>query len=332
MLRGVGSSWNPAPVESGIEMKFNAAFWKWFGDSKVVDAKGRPLVVYHGTRVAKDISQFKKPRQKMYGLASDAHIGFFFTDSLPTAEYFTWEGAKEKDWFHWAQDEMGTVGARIIPVYLSIQNPLVLSADEWYGNYKHTSAVLRAFEDAKDSGIDGIIIQRVKDGHHEPATVFIALKKSQVKSATGNDGTWDADDPNIRSNPPEIRFVPEFRASTKGIFIGRKWRIWDIDQNGFPAHGTIEKDFNDGEVPDIQAQVSKDGRSGFLRVRKPGMTYTQAAREFIQASSFVPDEFDLTIELADGRYSEGTLDQWMGNNPPLKNLEAEAKKILRKLM
>ena len=25
-------------------------FWEWFGDSKIVDDDGRPLVVYHGTR------------------------------------------------------------------------------------------------------------------------------------------------------------------------------------------------------------------------------------------------------------------------------------------
>ena len=24
-------------------------FWNWFGDSKIVDKQGRPLVVYHGT-------------------------------------------------------------------------------------------------------------------------------------------------------------------------------------------------------------------------------------------------------------------------------------------
>jgi hypothetical protein len=29
--------------------KFNDAFWKWFGDSKVVDEHGQPLVVWHGT-------------------------------------------------------------------------------------------------------------------------------------------------------------------------------------------------------------------------------------------------------------------------------------------
>lgn len=33
-------------------------FWNWFGDSKVVDDKGRPLVVYHGSRFKDIIKSF----------------------------------------------------------------------------------------------------------------------------------------------------------------------------------------------------------------------------------------------------------------------------------
>lgn len=36
-----------ASTEAGVR-----AFWNWFGDSKVVDAQGKPLVVYHGTQGA----------------------------------------------------------------------------------------------------------------------------------------------------------------------------------------------------------------------------------------------------------------------------------------
>lgn len=37
-------------------------FWRWFGDSKVVDAEGRPLVVYHGT--AYDFDNFDAGRNR----------------------------------------------------------------------------------------------------------------------------------------------------------------------------------------------------------------------------------------------------------------------------
>ena len=57
------------------------AFRRWFGDSKVVDAKGRPLVVYHGTGdggfVAFEHSKIDKH-----------HSGFFFTSSKEVAESY----------------------------------------------------------------------------------------------------------------------------------------------------------------------------------------------------------------------------------------------------
>ena len=58
------------------------AFKKWFGDSKVVDAEGKPLVVYHGSRVSGfetfDLSKI------------DAHhVGFFFTSNLKMAQTYT---------------------------------------------------------------------------------------------------------------------------------------------------------------------------------------------------------------------------------------------------
>lgn len=46
------------------------AFKRWFGDSKVVDENGKPLVVYHGTHA--DIVLFKNPK--------GAHLGFHFGD------------------------------------------------------------------------------------------------------------------------------------------------------------------------------------------------------------------------------------------------------------
>lgn len=50
-------------TSSGIEN-----FWKWFGESKIVDYKGRPLVLYHGTN---------EPREALEGS--------FFTDSKDDA-------------------------------------------------------------------------------------------------------------------------------------------------------------------------------------------------------------------------------------------------------
>ena len=64
------------PSEDGIRN-----FWRWFGDSKVVDAQGRPLVVYHGTDAAFDVFDSKKQKQ-------DRGPGFWFTTDISRAERY----------------------------------------------------------------------------------------------------------------------------------------------------------------------------------------------------------------------------------------------------
>lgn len=46
-------------------------FWNWFGDSKVVDADGRPLVVYHGTEKAFTRVNLNKGAQGLFWFTSD---------------------------------------------------------------------------------------------------------------------------------------------------------------------------------------------------------------------------------------------------------------------
>ena len=53
------------------------AFKKWFGKSAVVDAEGKPLVVYHGT--ARDFNAFD--RTKIGSTFEIDGEGFFFTSS-----------------------------------------------------------------------------------------------------------------------------------------------------------------------------------------------------------------------------------------------------------
>lgn len=54
------------PTEEGIRN-----FWKWFGDSKVVDDQGRPLVVYHGTDDQFNEVDMYKGAQGVFWFTSD---------------------------------------------------------------------------------------------------------------------------------------------------------------------------------------------------------------------------------------------------------------------
>ena len=47
------------------------AFWKWFGESKVVDEEGRPLVVFHGTDEKITKVNLKKGAQGLFWFSSD---------------------------------------------------------------------------------------------------------------------------------------------------------------------------------------------------------------------------------------------------------------------
>lgn len=181
--------------------KFNAAFWKWFGDSKVVDAKGRPLVVYHGTRAA--IRAFRVPA--------------WFSNDKSLAEIYSFNNYEQRD-----------KRSRVIPAYLSIQNPievghldLITTSKAIYAHFFNSSppinskgtALVWDFVNTADFmnnsvalGYDGAVAtEDHPDGLlNKTVKTFCAFDPSQIK-AVGNDGSWDSDDPKIRSNPRRRR-------------------------------------------------------------------------------------------------------------------------------
>lgn len=80
-------------------------FMAWFGNSKVCDAKGEPLVAYHGS--GHDFSEFKTNG----GKGQSYQTGSFFTASTAVANsYATGEHRN------------------VMPVYLRIQTPVVIDA------------------------------------------------------------------------------------------------------------------------------------------------------------------------------------------------------------
>ena len=146
-------------------------FKQWFGDSKVVDEQGNPLVVYHNTNADFNAFDVSKSRQ------SQDIPGIFFTDS---------------------STEWADMGKRQIQAHLSIKNPYIGN----YTNYKgiRGGSTDTAFQKIRDAlikdGYDGII---TKDGG---TTEYIAFFPEQVKSVN-NRGTWDPTNPDIRYKKSE---------------------------------------------------------------------------------------------------------------------------------
>jgi hypothetical protein len=54
-------------------------FWKWFGDSKVVDEQGRPILMFHGT--ARDISEFIPKQANAIFVTADPNFAESFSSS-----------------------------------------------------------------------------------------------------------------------------------------------------------------------------------------------------------------------------------------------------------
>lgn len=165
-------------VAETVEQQRN--FWRWFGDSKVVDDHGRPLRVYHGS-----------PNMASFSSFSDEFGEHFFTTDAQLASGYAVVGARGK--------------AGVVPAYLALKNPYVVDAkgNQWHeipspdwDGLKSTNGIAQF---ALIRGHDGVIIRSLVDpplGTHDPGTyppsdIFIAFRANQIKSASGNRGTFD---------------------------------------------------------------------------------------------------------------------------------------------
>ena len=176
-------------------------FKNWFGDSKVVDENGRPLVVYHGTNT--EFDTFDR------GKASSAYgskYGFYFANKEVAEDY----------------------GDIVMPVYLAMKNPYKVDVDdeinELLFNYDGDAAEAEAdgyrishwrgetrddfeaidsatsylddnydsiFTRAEENGADGVIVQGT-DGSVD----YVVFEPSQIKSVY-NRGTFDPNNDKI---------------------------------------------------------------------------------------------------------------------------------------
>jgi hypothetical protein len=138
-------------------------FKRWFGNSKVVDGAGRPLVVYHGTAI---------PKNTFGRDGGAAGVGAYFTTNLVDAERYADNDASVDG------DDPIVMG-----VYLSIKNPKIMNSDESFGITSGQRDALEA------EGFDGIYNPEVGE--------YIAFRPTQIKSATGNNGEFNPNNPDI---------------------------------------------------------------------------------------------------------------------------------------
>ena len=157
----------------------NSNFWKWFGNSKVVDDNNKPLICYHGSysdfnifKPSKSVGTHKEPNQIE---------GIYFTSNKEGASFFA----------------LSTDDRFLKSVYLSFQNPYI---SKTHNSLKEEIGVRENSEvnaELKRLGYDSLILE---NGFHALGThvLYLAFYPMQIKS-TNNDGSWDIDDDNINS-------------------------------------------------------------------------------------------------------------------------------------
>lgn len=174
------------PQAAGLELDQpgSDAFKAWFGDSKVVDADGNPLVVYHGTRA--DVEAFGADK---VGSRFPYSQGYYFSTAPRASSYADSAANAAVGWNANSPFAKPVAdGANVMPVYLSIQNPMVLDTRLVGENaVDGTDAIQRA----KEAGHDGVIV-RVNG---EP-DLWVAFEPTQIKSVN-NSGAFDPADPRI---------------------------------------------------------------------------------------------------------------------------------------
>lgn len=173
------------PIADSIEKI--ESFYKWFGDSKVVDDQGRPLVVYHGGHF--EASAFTAFDEALLDPENDMGAGFYFTDSRVDAEGYDYN--------------LDFDTPQVLEVYLSTKKPFTIGESPFpKGVSEKSGEVFRQV--IQDLGYDAIIDTEVStkfasEGYtaNGASKHFVMFKPDQIKSATGNNGDFSLDNDSV---------------------------------------------------------------------------------------------------------------------------------------
>lgn len=206
------------------------AFKKWFGKSKVVDDNGKPLRVYHGTKGAfHAFDPVHIPKGN-----NENGVGFYFTNRADwTGLYSGGEGGNtiavylkiQKPIYYERQPKMTRAQALKFMFYAGNKHTKQFLLNNYADGESDVARAKREYADGYDgldlvdaamdlyndlfvgqpkehmfaqffkdiTGYDGIIIDR----HNGGAKNFVVFTPTQIKSATGNKGTFKPRTPDI---------------------------------------------------------------------------------------------------------------------------------------
>jgi hypothetical protein len=249
-----------------------------------------PDVLYHGT--ARDIQSFDPDAKRSYDVdplnPEETDTGWFgkghyFTASPKLAAHYADEGAKRQ----------GGQGASIIPAHVAMKNPFIVNMRDYDSGAKSLDNALsragvpmhpRGYRMPSEQtaalvgmGHDGVIATR--EGKPEE---YVAFHPTQIKSAIGNQGTFDPNDPDITK--ADGGRVDDDRAA---FLAGNPPDVPEVLYHGsFPKIAT--KGWTD-EVDEEQTQKNRDAQD--FRTFKPSEYGNFGSGIYLSDSPMVASNF-----------------------------------------
>jgi hypothetical protein len=190
-------------------------FRRWFGASKVVDDRGDPLVVWHG-------SSARAGDFEIFDVGRVVDVGFHFgtkdaakdLSEVPPRPFYLRivnpvELEDPGDWFttmtfQWpVQDQLVKHGllnraqydqiTDLVDIATHVKKSTHFRSTPWTEARSRVSALVRRF--LLEQGVDGVKYENLTED--QGSTSWIAFDPRQIKHAVLNRGTWNPEDPNI---------------------------------------------------------------------------------------------------------------------------------------
>jgi predicted transcriptional regulator len=149
-----------------VMKQLNDNFYKWFGNSKILDTNNEPIVMYHKSRSKELFDEFRleNVEKNQY----NHHYGIYFVNA------------------HYSHNISYIGDGLEYYVYLKIENPFIIfdfnnQPQDMLGQKLIFIDVSKEYcEDLKKKGYDGIII---KSNHYDQ---YIVFDPKQIKSIENN--------------------------------------------------------------------------------------------------------------------------------------------------
>jgi len=281
---GNKGTWDPEDGRISYSLKApdTDEFKNWFGDSKAKDDEGNPIRVYRGEHGETDQEIQSRRGSISFGDKEAANAYAQTPNDLKldgTAEHSRVIPAYLRIEKPWINDKTGdpfvdishiakTLGPEEAKRVALEHADIIQGTDNWQENFsgkydsvadmvkRNPGEINKLYMDAyhllddkdfvkklKDAGFDGAI--HGGNGETAGGTEYKVFDKSQIKSAIGNSGAFDKNNPSILYSIPGQQQAPEL-AKKPGIFK----RLWESNV------GKQVRDWSEGIVQDYLSKVS----------------------------------------------------------------------------